>query len=166
MKMTLYEMTKKYGEGKGEAMMWTAVETISEAIEKSMDEKDKEELMKHLYGKMSGGHFDEPFAMEAVSKMYYVDKNGAKHTAPYWTTQVVKPIYDSIKSQIPSYTFWDFYVTLNMMAADNWNLIETWFPGLNTSERDQKMVELAVNWLKDPDATFDHKIWKYLNGDA
>ena len=164
--MTLYELTKKYGEGKGESMMWTALAVVSDAIEDSMTPEAREELMKHLYGKMSGGHFDEPFAMEAVEKMYYVDKNGAKHTAPYWTPQVVKPIYESIKARIPSYTFWDFYVTLNMMAADNWALVDTWFPGLSQSERDQKFIDLAENWLRDPDASCDHKIWKYLNGDA
>ena len=166
MKMTLYELTKKYGEGKGEAMMWTAVETISEAVDRAMPEEEKEALMRHLYGKMSGGHFDEPFAMEAVEKMYYLDGNGAKHTAPYWTPQVVKPIYEGVKREIPAYGFWDFYVTLNMAAADNWSLVEAWFPGLTPAERDQRFIDLAVNWPRDPDAKDTNKIWKYLNGEA
>ena len=161
--MTLYELTKKYGEGKGEAMMWSAVAVISEAIEKSMDESAKAELLRHLYGSMSGGHYDEPFAEDALKGIYYVDRNGAKHSAPYWTPQVVAPIYEKIKGEIPAYNMWDFYVTLNMIASDYWALIDAWYPGITAQDRDGKFVELALNWLKDPDYSGKNKIWQYLN---
>ena len=165
--MTLYELTKKYGEGKGEAMMWSTVQVISDHIEKAMSDEDRHRLLREIYGMMSGGHYDDELAEADAAKLYYKDKAGTKHYAPYWTPQVVRPIYESVKGDIPGYTFGDFYVTLNMVASDQWPIIERWFPNATPQERDQKFVELAVNWLRDPDAKdADHKIWSYINGDA
>lgn len=163
--MTIIELTKKYGEGKGDAMMWDAVAVISEAVEKSMAEDAREDLLRQLFGKMSGGHYDECFAEEAVEEFYYVDRAGVKHMAPYWTPQVVAPIYEKVKAGIPGYNMWDFYVVLNMVASDNWGLVDEWFPGLGPQEKDAKFVDLAVNWLKDPDYPGRNKIWRYLNGE-
>lgn len=108
--------------------------------------------------------FDEYFAKEAVAKMYYVDSAGQHHTAPYWTEESIRGIYDQVKADIRPYNFWDFYVTLNMEASDNYALIERWFPGEEGSDKDRRFVALAVNWLNDPDAQHkDCKIWCYLN---
>lgn len=165
--MTLYELTKHYGEGKGESTMWATLEIVSEAIEKKMSEEDRHHLLRKLYGAMSGEHYNEDFAAEDVAKMYHTAKDGTKHYAPYWTMQAVRPIYDSIKGEIPGYNACDFYVTLNMVASKQWPIVERWFPNATPQERDQRFVELAVNWLKDPDSKSDgHKIWSYLNGDA
>ena len=162
--MTLYEMTRTYGEGKGESMMWMTVELISEAIEKSMDEKAKQDLMKKIYGKMSGGHYDEAYAMHDTAKMSYKDRTGTRHSAPYWTEQQVREVYDKVDSQIPDYNFWDFFVALNMTKSDYCPLMDKWFPGIPQEERDARLVEMTLNWLKDEDSPYGTaKVWGYLN---
>lgn len=163
--MTLYEITKKYGSGKGEGMMWKTVDVISKAVEESMPEEARKKLVREIYEEMSDGHYDEFFAMEDISKMFYTDRNGKEHLAPYWSVSTMSDVYDGIKSEIRSYNFWDFAVTLNMVASDNWCMLERWFPDMTESERNTRLVEMALNWLKDDDAKHpDSKIWHYLNG--
>lgn len=163
--MTLYDITKKYGTGKGEGMMWKVVADVSEAVEESMPEEARKELVREIYEEMSGGHYDEDFAMEDIEKMYYTDKSGTKHRAPYWSVSTMEDVYNSIKSEIRPYNFWDFAVTLNMVASDNWMMLERWFPGMEDGDRNAKLVDMAVNWLKDEDAKHpDSKIWHYING--
>ena len=162
--MTLYEITKKYGTGKGEGMMWKTLEAVSVAIEENMPEAERAELIREVFAQMSGGHYDESFAMEDIAKMYYSDKKGNKHYAPYWAVSTMDDVYAGIKSDIREYNFWDFAVTLNMVASDNWCLLDRWFPGMTEKERNEKLVELALNWLMDEDARHpDCKIWHYLN---
>ena len=162
--MTLYEITKKYGTGKGEGMMWKAVQVISEAVEESMPEEDRKELVRELYGEMSGGHYDEAFALEDIGKMYYTDKKGNKHQAPYWSVSTMEDVYAGVKSDVRSYNFWDFAVALNMVASDNWCMLERWFPNMSDAERNERLVEMTVNWLQDEDARHpDSKIWCYMN---
>lgn len=163
--MNLYDFTKKYGEGKGESMMWKTVHVISDAIEKDMDPEAKENLMRRLYEAMTEGHYDEHFAKMDVAKMYYTDDAGQKKYAPYWSDEQVKAVYDSVHTLIPDeYNFWDFYVTLQMIKSDYCPLLRKWFPNATPEEMDKKLVELAINWLNDSDNPFgDEKIWKYLN---
>ena len=162
--MNLYELTKTYGAGKGEDMMWKAVESISEAVEESMPEDHKHDLMRKVYGDMSGGHYNEEFADEDIKKMYYVDRKGEKREAPYWPTSAVREIYETVKNQIRPYNACDFNVVMNMIASDTWPVLEKWFPGMSSDDRNSKTVELAINWLNDPDAKHpDSKIWNYLN---
>lgn len=164
MNKTLFEMTKMYGEGKGEATMWDAIRAISQAVEADMPEEARNRLKREMYEMMNGQHFDEFYAREAVAKMYYVDSAGDQHMAPYWTETAVKDIYDQVRQSIRPYNFWDFYVTLNMIASDNHSLVEQWFPDESGPERDRRFVSMAVNWLKDPDAkNADSKIWCYYN---
>lgn len=163
--MNLYELTKKYGAGKGEGMMWKAVASISEAVDRSMPDEEKHSLMRSIFASMNGGHYDEPFAREDVSKMYYTDSRGTRYDAPYWTDAEIRSVYDSIRNEIQDYGFWDFYVALNMVKSDNCNLLSRWFPDQTKEQRDERLVEMTVNWLNDPD--YPHageKIWHYLNG--
>ena len=163
--MNLYELTKKYGAGKGEGMMWKAVAVISDAVEESMPMESKQKLMREIYDEMSGGHYDEHFAMEDITRMYYTDRSGTKHQAPYWSVSTMQDVYDSISGDIRGYNFWDFAVTLNMVASDNWCMLDRWFPDMNEAERNKRLVDMAVNWLKDEDAKHpDSKIWNYING--
>lgn len=163
--MTLYEFTKKYGSGKGEGMMWKTVDVISKAVEESMPEEKRMELVREIYEEMTGGHYDETFAMEDIAKMYYTDRSDKKHYAPYWSVSTMEEVYNGIKSEIHEYNFWDFAVALNMEASDKWLLLERWYPNMTEQERNAKLVDLAVNFLKDEDAKHpDSKIWHYLNG--
>ena len=165
MTMTLYELTKKYGEGKGESMMWTTLEIVSDKIEESMDDESKEHLMRCLYSKMSDGHYDREYAIQDVSKMYYVDQTGMKHNAPYWTEAQVMEAYQSVKKDLPSYyNEWDFYVTLQMIKSDYCPLLKKWYPTATQDDMDKKLIELAVNWLNDSDNPYGkHKVWGYLS---
>lgn len=162
---TLYEMTCRLGKGQGEEKMWDTIRAVSDAVDRKMSDKDKEALMAKLHGILSGGHFDEDFAMESVSRMYYTDKDGVKRHAPYWTIPDVAAWYEKVKGKIPkSYNEWDFFVTANMVASDNWMLLTKWWPGITREELDEKVMELAVNWLNDEDNPFGtSKIWDYLH---
>lgn len=161
--MNLYDFTKKYGEGKGESMMWKTVRVISDHVEK-MSPEAQEDLMRDLYATMAEGHYDEHFAKEDVAKMYYTDEAGEKHYAPYWTDEQVKAVYDKVKGEIPHYNMWDFYVTLQMSKADNCPMLKKWFPNATPEEMDKYLVDMAVNWLNDDDNPYgNEKIWGYLN---
>ena len=145
--------------------MWKSVAIISDAVEKSMSEADKKVLMRKMYEAMDGCHYNEEFAHEDVSKMYYVDEDGIEHFAPYWTESQIKDVYDSIREDIPDYNMWDFYVTMQMIKSDNCPLYKQWFPDASSSDMDEKFVEASVTWLNDPDYRYPtSKIWHYLNG--
>lgn len=161
--MTLYELTKKSGEGKGEGVMWEAVRVVSDAIDASMDEASKAALMRKVYQAMSDGHYNEEMARADVAKMYYVDANGKKHEAPYWPDDAIESLYRMYKNEIPAYNMWDFYVAMNMAASDNMCLLKHWFPNYSAPDMDEKIVELALNWLKDDDWPKKTKVWDYIS---
>lgn len=163
---TLYNITKRMSNGKGEAMMWDTVKVVSDAIEHGMSERDRAALNAKIYGMLSGGHFDEDYAMESVSKMYYVDADGVKRSAPYWTIPQVTDIYESVKENIPEcYNEWDFFVAFQMIASDSWMLLHKWWPNITQEQIAEKVTDLTVNWLSDEDNPFgDKKIWGYLHG--
>ena len=163
--MNLFELTKTYGAGKGESMMWDTVAIISDAVEASMPDAEKDALERKIYGKMSDGHYNEHYALKDVEKMTYREpKTGMVRRAPYWTSDTIRSIYESLKGDLRGYNCWDFYVTLNMIAAKNTALLEKWFPQMDQKERDGKLVELAVNWLNDDANPYGNsKIWGYLN---
>ena len=130
-----------------------------------MSGKEKEALFSKLYGMLSGGHFDEEHATEAVAKMYYTDKDGEKRYAPYWTIPQIEEIYEDERGEFPAtYNGWDFYVAFNMVASDNWRLLHEWWPSITPEQFAEKITDLTVNWLADEDNPYgDKKIWGYLN---
>ena len=160
---SLYETIKKYGTGNGEAMMWKSVELISEAVDKSMPEAAKERLVADVYGLMSGGHYNEEYAMRCVSGMYYIDGNGTKRYAPYWTKEQVGTFFADVSEEIPDYNEWDYFVTFNMLASDNWVLFHEWWPGISAEDFAQKIAELSLTWLSDKDWKGSTKIWDYMH---
>ena len=162
--MNLYEFTRKYSSGNGEAVMWKTVAIISDAVEKHMSEADKYALMRRMYGAMSNGHYNEDFAREDIAKMYYVGDDGKRHYAPYWGDEALLSIYEEYKDEIPDYNQWDWMVTMNMIKSDTCHLVSDWFPDITESERNQKFVQLSLNWLHDEDNPFGKsKVWGYLN---
>lgn len=161
--MTLYDIIKSNSNGKGEGLMWSSVELISKFVDEHMDESDKDKLMCKVFGLMSGGHYNEEFAEKQISKMYYQDKGGRKHKAPYWSEEEVEDIYEEIKSRIPSYNLYDFIVTMNMKGSDEWYLIHSWFPDITPDQFTKKVAESALNWLMDEDWPTKSKIWDYFN---
>ena len=155
--MTLHELTKKYGEGKGEDTMWSTIEIVSDAIEKSMDADAKDELLRSIYGMMSDGHYNEEYAREDIADMYYTDSRGNEHHAPYWTDEQLMDLYDEYKREIPDYNCWDWAVAVTMVKSTYCHLLNDWFPDADEKEKNEKIAELAVHWLKDESTS--SKIW-------
>ena len=162
--MNMYEMIETYGKGRGEGKMWESVKVISEAVDHDMDEESKERLMRKIYCVMSGGHYNEEFAREDVAKMHYKDMDGKTHYGPYFTREKVASVYETVKDAIPEYNMWDFYVVMNMVKSDNCNLLSQWFPEATDTEREKRLIELAINWLSDDDSPMGkEKAWRYFN---
>lgn len=163
--MTIYELIQKYGHNKGESAMWNSIKTISDELEHNLSHEDHDKLLKHIYCIMNDGHYDEYFADHDVKHMYYVDKHGERHSAPYLTKEEIKSYYLKHRSKIPSqYNMWDFYVTVQMIYSDNINLINQWFNNISKEELNDKIIDMSINWLNDEDNPFgDHKIWGYFN---
>lgn len=162
--MNIYDLTKKYGTGQGEGAMWKTIEVISDAIERTMPEADQDALARKVYGVISGEHYNEEFAKEDIAKMYYVMPGGEKVYAPYWSEEALRTLYKRYKDQIPGYNCWDWMVTMTMMKSDYCPLIMAWFPNLTEDEKNERIVQLSLNWLKDEDNPFgSSKTWGYLN---
>lgn len=163
---TIEQIIKAHYADKGEAVMWESTKIISDAVEASMPEEAKESLKKDIYELMCGWHFNEAFAKQAVSKMYYTDERGEKMYAPYWTEQAVREIYEGVKDKIPAYNFWDFFVTMHSIASDNHALLIEWFPDEDMADREKRYVKMTVNWLADEDNPYGpgKKAWGYFNG--
>lgn len=65
-----------------------------------------------------------------------------------------------MKDEILPYNQWDFAVVLNMIYSDNYNLMKKWFPEDSEEQMMDKMVDLAVNWLRDDDNPYGKcKAW-------
>lgn len=164
--MKLFELIKKYGVGKGESTMWKSIEYISNELEQMKDTHPEKywKIVKGMYASMMGEHYNEEFAEWRVEQMYFEDKNGNMHKAPYWSDEKVKSIYEGNKHKLPQeYNCWDFYVTLNMMKADNYCMLKDWFTNASEDEIDVKLVCMTINYLNDDDAPHpESKIWNYL----
>lgn len=145
-----------------------ALENLASIFEKAFLESYPEKhfcIYKKLYYKLCGGHFDEALAERQVKHFVYTCENGDEHYGPYWSVDTVSSIYRKISNKIPDYNFWDFYVTLQMIKSDNYHIVEKWFKEEDPSTKDKKYIELAINWLDDPDNPYgSEKIWGYLNG--
>ena len=164
--MNIFELIERYGRGKGNSVLMESMEILSNSIEGMATPEEKNCIIKELYRKLHGAHYDEYFAKEQVEKMYFTDRTGAKRNAPYWTIDDVKVIYDKIKNKIPeAYNFWDFYVALNMIKSDSCKLIISWFPNATEGELSDKYAEMTANWLDDEDNPLGEgvKIWCYFN---
>ena len=148
--MDIKNIVKKYGGN---------MEILSEAMEEYVPKEELTKLAKKVYESTQGKHFDEEFAKEQISKMYY-EEDGIKHYAPYWSD--ISPLYMQAKKKLMyPYNKWDFEVALNMIKSDNYPLLKEWFP----DEKDLmgRILELTINWLNDEDNPYgDAKVWGYF----
>lgn len=167
--MNYYDLIKKYGANKGEQAMWMATKRISDYIRPMKEENPKEywRLIKSTYADMCGKHFNQEFAKWQMEQMYYTDKDGNKHYAPYWSEEAMKQEYEKHKAKIenPVYNMYDYMVVMNMIKSDYCNLLHKWFPTATNEEMLCKINELTVNWLNDKDNPFGDgvKAWCYFN---
>lgn len=168
MGMTIYDLVKKHGKGKGETVMWESTRLMSDAL-KPMKETNPEgywKLIRQMYVLLCGPHFDEDFGQWQIEQMHFTDKTGHKHNAPYWTCEQMKSVYEANKAKLKStaYTLWDFAVVMNMVKSDNWCLFRSWWPEADESVLDTKVIEATINWLNDEDSPHkDCKAWYYFN---
>ena len=163
--MDIYNILKEGLRGEGSDKMWCTTKILSDAIEEYVPDKQKDILKTKVYYSTFGGHFNGDFADAAISRFYYVDANGVKHSAPYWTEPEVREVYETVKSKIPAYNFYDFEVALNMIKSDNCNKLKRWFPQATAKELMDKLIDETVNYLDDADNPYGtEKVWKYLNG--
>lgn len=154
--MELYELIEKYGKGKGETVMWETTKLVSDYIkETKKDAHDKEywNLMRQVYGIMSGGHYNEEFAMRDAAQISYTDGNGKNHTGAYWTCGQIE---DATKSMtFPSGTTrWDKFVAFNSFFADTCKVL-----------KDDQIIKAAYQfYFADEDFGKDRgaKIWCYM----
>lgn len=78
--------------------------------------------------------------------------------------QLLKSQSQTILDNIDQHKNWDYYVTVQMIYSDNYNLIHEWFPNISEDEFNQKIYQLATNWLNDKDNPFGNsKTWCYFN---
>ena len=163
--MDVYSILKEGLQGEGSDKMWCITKILSDAIEEYVPEKQKDILSTKVYYSTNGGHFNRDFADNAISKFYYVDASGVKHQAPYWTESEVKGVYDTVKTKIPKYNFYDFEVALNMVKSDNCNKLRRWFPDADEKKLMDKILDETINYLDDEDNPYGtEKVWRYLNG--
>lgn len=161
---TFTELIKKYGTNKGENIMWASVDILSETLEKHLTDEEFCTLKKKMHYLMVGGRFDKEFADIQMKKFYYIDANGSKHWAPYWTEDDVKAVYNEVKDSIRNYNFYDFEVALNMIKSDYCPLLKRWFPNESDEDHLRRLIALTINWLDDEDNPFgDEKVWLYFN---
>lgn len=163
--MTITELIKKYGEGKGEATMWKSVEVFSQFIDQKLNDDERDALERRMYAIMQGEHYDEYFAKKQVEKMYYTDTAGKKHYAPYWQPEEVKSVYNAVKEHFHgTVNMWDFYVAINMIKSDNCVMFRKWWPDATDEVLTEKIVEATINWLNDEDAPQgEPRTWRYFN---
>lgn len=171
---SLKELIQKYSTGKDPKSMEGITDIIGDFLKNNVSEDAYCSLYKDIYSELVGGHYNKDFADLQIAKMYYTDATGQKHSAPYWTENEAKEVYEKVKAKIPAeYNFYDFEVTLNMIKSDYCPLLQKWYKEINPTDTDEtacekwcmgKFVELAVNWLNDPDNPFGkEKAWGYFN---
>lgn len=142
------------------------IHVLSNKVSDHLDKEEKHYLKRKIWCIISDGHYNEKYAEEDVAKMYIVTKNGNLY-APFYKLEKTTQIYDSLKKSndiLSNYNKYDFYVVMNMIKSDNYNLYKKRFPGYNDDMLDELFVEDALNWLDDMDNPYGlSKIWKYLN---
>lgn len=162
--MNLVELITKYQSDATPEQMVMVTKIIGKFVAMHATEEDLLKLYKEIYGVVGNGHFNDFFAEAQIKKMVFEDDNDVEHRAPYFTMGKAQEIYETVKNEIKPYNQWDFAVVLNMIYSDNYNLMKKWFPEDSEEQLMDKMVDLAVNWLRDDDNPYGHcKAWGYFN---
>jgi hypothetical protein len=144
-----------------EKAMWQGIEDVEQLLE--IVKKDHPDhywaFLRRTHERMYGCHYNKAFADWRIAQMYWKDKQGNTHHAPHWTSEQHKGAYEAMKAKIPAtYNCYDFAVTLEMIYSDNICLYRSWWPEATDADLEAKVVDAAVNYLKDDDDP-DCKIW-------
>lgn len=99
-----------------------------------------------LYEQTYGPHFNEKYALKAVSKME--NEDGSK--GAYWDLQQTTSVAKQYNIDLNvSFNKYDWFVALNMVRSDYYKFIVN----LTNSDNVKYFVELAKAWLNDKDIT-------------
>jgi hypothetical protein len=164
--MTLYDVLKTYGSGKGESAMWQTTKIVSDALVPMKEAHPEKywQLIKDIYAVVAGPHYNEEFGQWQIEQMCYVDSNGNKVMAPHWTKAQYQAAYEQNRSRLnKTYTAWDFAVAIEMQYSDYICLLRDWYPSATEQDLDAKAIQLAVAYLNDPDDDAEGKIWRRFN---
>jgi len=142
------------------------LDIVANYIDEQKCEAMEQCLIRRIHENVHGKHFDEDCASRTVAKMFYVKKGStAKTYGAFVPLDISNKIYSRFKDEIPKeYNNYDFYVTINMSYADNYNLFSNWFKDATDEAMLNVVAEYAINWLNDADSPYEEntKIWSYL----
>lgn len=138
-----------------EKQMWQSIESVSDLL---CEIKDAHPdlywgFLREQAGIMSGGHYDEEFAMHDVSKIEYTDKEGKAHKGAYWTCEQVEEATKGMSFPTGT-TKWDRFVAFNSFRADTCKVLS-----------DEQVLHAAYQfYFADEDFPKERgaKIWCYM----
>ena len=164
--MSIYKHIIEHEDVLSKDNLLNIIHVLSNKVSDHLDKEEKHYLKRKIWCIISDGHYNEKYAEEDVAKMYIPTNNGNLY-APFYKLEKTTQIYNSLKKSndiLSNYNEYDFYVVMNMIKSDNYNLYKKRFPGYNDDMLDELFVEDALNWLDDMDNPYGtSKIWKYLN---
>lgn len=117
-------------------------------------------VIKEQYEEEYGMHFNEEYAIKAVSSMCHTANDGSKICGEHWSIDQVKEATISYDSKIPEdVTCYDIYVALNMW----WHDLGRNYKRHIANNAESILIEDAITWaFLDEDAP-EGKIWRYIN---
>lgn len=114
--------------------------------------KYKKKFEKHEY--MYGPHFNEEYALMAVSKMQNENGTVGAHWSLEQTTQAAQQ--NGINFSNGTYNKYDWFVTMNMFYSDYYKVVIS----MTNSDDVKHYVNLSKAWLEDKDVS-EGKMWYY-----
>lgn len=142
------------------------IHLLSSEVSDHLDKEEKHCLKRKIWCIISDGHYNKEYADIDVAKMYIPNEQGNVY-GPFYSLDETTKIYDNLKKSndiLSNYNKYDFYVVMNMIKSDNYNLYKNRFKGYSDTMLNELFVEDALNWLDDLDNPYGtSKIWKYLN---
>ena len=95
--MNFVEFVEKYQQEMAPEQMLSIAKAICKCLSYKLSDDEVHHLCAMVYGVLSEEHFDKHFADDAISKMWYEDADGTKHTAPFFSDDEIKDAFDNHK---------------------------------------------------------------------
>ena len=161
--MDFVDFVEKYQQELTPEQMLSIAKAIGKCLSFKLSDDEVHHLCSMVYGVLSEEHFDKHFADDAISKMWYEDTDGTKHTAPFFSDVEIREAFDNHKDDISDYTIYDFAVTMNLMRSDHHVMLERY--SKDADELTEMVVLMSIEYLQDPDCLLPtSKIWHTING--
>lgn len=161
--MDFVDFVEKYQQELTPEQMLEIAKAIGKCLSFKLSDDEVHHLCAMVYGVLSEEHFDKHFADDAISKMWYEDADGTKHTAPFFSDVEIKDAFDNHQDDISDYTIHDLAVTMNLMRSDHHVMLERY--STDADEMKEMVVLMAIEYLQDHDCLHPtSKIWNTING--